>query len=106
MAFFIGFIWYCILSPIGVLLVLHFQQAPISAPHQAPRKEVPRTVRSIMTMADAARILNISENESSAGIKNAYRSAAKMRHPDRGGRNTVMVQINQAYGVFKTNNRV
>lgn len=59
---------------------------------------------SKMTHQDALKILGATGNETSVEMSKLFKRASLRNHPDRGGSNELMQQINQAYDVVtKTN---
>ena len=54
-----------------------------------------------MTPQDAAKILNISGEITAAIVKQAYRKASSIYHPDKGGSVEMMQAVNAAYDVLK-----
>lgn len=54
-----------------------------------------------MTPQDAAKILNIHGEITAAIVKQAYRKASSIYHPDKGGSVEMMQAVNAAYDVLK-----
>lgn len=61
----------------------------------------------IMNKIEACKILKLNHNQvlNLATIKVAYRKLSKKHHPDMGGSNDVMIQINQAYAFLSSSNQ-
>lgn len=61
----------------------------------------------IMNKIEACKILKLNHNQvlNLATIKVAYRKLSKKHHPDMGGSNYAMIQINQAYAFLSSSNQ-
>lgn len=61
----------------------------------------------IMNKIEACKILKLNHNQvlNLATIKVAYRKLSKKHHPDMGGSNDAMIQINQAYAFLSSSNQ-
>ncbi len=51
-------------------------------------------------------ILKVSQNSSWSEIKSAYRKLVKLHHPDTGGDQNIMLEINSAWEILKTKNEI
>lgn len=58
-----------------------------------------------MSIADAAKILEVSEDASPEDLKKAYKRKVIENHPDRGGSNEKMVEVNVAMEVLEGRRR-
>ena len=58
-----------------------------------------------MSAADAAKILEVSEDASPEELKKAYKRKVIENHPDRGGSNEKMVEVNVAMEVLEGKRR-
>jgi len=58
-----------------------------------------------MSVADAAKILEVSEDASPEDLKKAYKRKVIENHPDRGGSNEKMVEVNVAMEVLEGKRR-
>ncbi len=54
-----------------------------------------------MKIEDAAKILKLTGEITPEKTKAAYRAAAKLYHPDKGGSNEMMQIVNEAYEILK-----
>lgn len=59
-----------------------------------------RPQRSKLTTAEAAAILGISANSSTAEVKAAHRRLIAANHPDKGGSDFLAQQVNEARDVL------
>ena len=51
-------------------------------------------------------IFKVSQNASWAELKSAYRKLVKIHHPDTGGDENIMLEINAAWEILKVKNEI
>lgn len=75
------------------------QDTPRQAPKQSPQKQLPQA-SSNMSRGEALKVLGLPDAATEADIKNAFKKFLAVVHPDRGGSNFLMLQINLAREVL------
>lgn len=55
-----------------------------------------------MTVNEAMGVLNLRNNFTEQDLKKAYRTMARMHHPDLGGDSTKFREVQTAYNILKT----